>query len=246
MLGDSVDAPVRRALDRLSGDRIVSRIWDKDPTVWRDDGEDQSEIVDRLGWLDAPSEMLGEANAIAAFADQVRDDGFRHVVVLGMGGSSLCPEVLRASLGSAPGFPELVVLDSTVPATVERVARAIDPPRTLFIVSSKSGTTTEPLSFLHYFHEVVAGTVGANVGASFAAITDPGTPLESLADEMGFRHVFRAAPDVGGRYSALTHFGMAPAALIGLDIRKLLKRGESMAEECAPAIGRLMRTPGRC
>ncbi len=234
MSGDSVDAPVRRALDRLSGDRIVSRIWDKDPTVWRGAGEDQSEIVDRLGWLDAPSEMLDEADAVAAFADQVRDDGIRHVVVLGMGGSSLCPEVLRASFGSAPGFPELVVLDSTVPATVERVARAIDPARTLFIVSSKSGTTTEPLSFLHYFHEVVAGTVAADVGSSFAAITDPGTPLESLAGEMGFRDVFRAAPDVGGRYSALTHFGIVPAALIGLDIPKLLKRGESMAEECAP------------
>ena len=178
--------------------------------------------------------MLDEADAIIAFAGEVRDGGIRHVVVLGMGGSSLCPEVLRSSFGSGPGFPELMVLDSTVPAAVERVARGIDPARTLFIVSSKSGTTTEPLSFLKYFHEVVAGAVGRGAGASFAAITDPGTPLESLAGEMGFRRIFSAAADVGGRYSALTHFGVVPAALIGLDIRKLLKSGESMARSCAP------------
>ena len=234
MSRDDIARPVRRALDRLSDDRIVSRIWDKDPTVWRDDNEDQSELVDRLGWLDSPSEMLHEAEAITAFAGEMRDGGIRHVVVLGMGGSSLCPEVLRSSFGSAPGFPELVVLDSTVPATVKRVARGIDPARTLFIVSSKSGTTTEPLSFLKYFHQIVAEAVGRSAGANFAAITDPGTPLESLAGEMGFRRVFSAAEDVGGRYSALTHFGVVPAGLIGVDIGGLLKRGESMARSCAP------------
>ncbi len=234
MTGDGIAPPVKRALDRLSGDRIVSRIWDKDPTVWRDESQDQSELVDRLGWLDSPSQMLDEADAIASFAEEARDGGIRRVVILGMGGSSLCPEVLRSSFGSQPGFPELVVLDSTAPAAVERVARAIDPARTLFIVSSKSGTTTEPLSFLKYFNEVVAGAVGHGAGANFAAITDPGTPLESLAGEMGFRRIFSAAADVGGRYSALTHFGIVPAALIGVDIRKLLKSGESMARSCAP------------
>ena len=233
MPGDAIALPVRQALDRLSGDRIVSRIWAKDPTVWHDDSEDQSELVDRLGWLDSPSQMLDEADAITSFAAEVRDGGIRHVVVLGMGGSSLCPEVLRSSFASGPGFPELIVLDSTVPAAVGRVARGVDPARTMFIVSSKSGTTTEPLNFLKYFHEIVAGAVGRSAGGSFAAITDPGTPLESLAGEMGFRRIFSAAADVGGRYSALTHFGIVPAALIGVDIGKLLKSGESMGQRCA-------------
>ena len=202
--------------------------------MWREDPRDQGEIVDRLGWLDSPSQMLDEAEDLTSFAEETRDRGIRHVVVLGMGGSSLCPEVLRSSFGGAPGFPELLVLDSTVPETVERIAATINPERTLFIVSSKSGTTTEPLSFFRYFHGIVAAAVGDGAGDHFVAVTDPGSPLETLAGEMGFRRVFRAAADIGGRYSAMTHFGIVPAALIGMDIKKLLRSGQSMARKCSP------------
>ena len=168
-------------------------------------------------------------------ANQIRSEGFRHVVVLGMGGSSLAPDVLRGLFGHLPGYPELLVLDSTHPDAIASLRRIIDPAHTFFLVSSKSGTTTEPLSFYRYFWEQLR-VAGVAPGRGFAAITDPGTPLEKLAREQGFREVFLALPSVGGRYSALTMFGLVPAALIGIDVRALLDRAWTMAEACAPSL----------
>ena len=236
-------APVRDALERLQADRIVERIWEKDPAVWREDPSEQGEILDRLGWLDSPSNTLEAADEITAFAGALKSEGTRFVVVLGMGGSSLCPEVLRSSFGRVEGYPELLVLDSTVPETVRRVADTIDPAKTAFIVSSKSGTTTEPLSFFRFFHGLVEAKMGDAAGRNFVAVTDPGTPLAALGKERGFRQVFQADPNVGGRYSALTHFGIVPAAAMGLDIERLLRRAVDMARWCGPGVP-VVENPG--
>ena len=217
---------VEDALDLLDADHVMGRILAKDHTVWRDD---PTEIADRLGWLDAPETMAEHAEALAAFADEIRAAGFQHVVLLGMGGSSLGPEVLRRSFGSQDGYPSLIVLDSTTPAWVRSVSDAIDPARTLFIVSSKSGSTTEVHAFYRYFRGLVEAAVGAEpAGAHFIAVTDSGTPLERLAKEEGFRRVFINPADFGGRYSVLSYFGLAPAALMGLDAGELLARAARM------------------
>src|SRR4029077_7101275 len=168
------------------------------------------------GWLTIAERMTGEIDELEAFAAQGRDEGVRDVVLLGMGGSSLAPEVLRRAFAPREGHPRLHVLDSTDAATILRVGSAVDLERTLFIVSSKSGGTVEPLSLFAHFFSLVGR------GESFIAITDPGTVLEELARERGFRRTFHGDPDIGGRYSALSPFGIVPAALIGLDTRALL------------------------
>ncbi len=206
------------------------RLWNKDPTLWV--SEPAPDLVDRMGWLSLPETMHEYVGDLQHFATQVRAEGFRHVVLLGMGGSSLAPEVIQRTFGNAPGFPTLLVLDSTHPAAVRAIAAQVDLPRTLFLVSSKSGTTVEPLSFFRYFWSRVSQAVSAP-GSHFVAITDPGTPLERLARERQFRQVFLAPPDVGGRYSALTVFGLVPAALIGTDIHRLVDQAWTMAESCA-------------
>jgi transaldolase/glucose-6-phosphate isomerase len=195
--------------------RVAERVREGDPTLWGPSGA--AEIADRLGWLTTAERMLGQADSLTAFADKVRADGLRDVVLLGMGGSSLAPEVLRRSFGSQPGRPTLHVLDSTDAATVRAVQQSVDAKRTLFLVSSKSGGTIEPLSLFAHFWSLVGD------GQNFAAITDPGSGLEKLAHEHGFREVFAGDPDIGGRYSALSPFGIVPAALIGVDIRGLLQ-----------------------
>src|SRR5205807_9747816 len=178
-------------------------------------------IANRLGWLTIAQRMLAQASELEGFAAEVRKEGVRDVVLLGMGGSSLAPEVLRRCFPPRPGYPTLHVLDSTDAATVRAVGEQIDLQRTLFLVSSKSGGTIEPLSlFAHFFS--LRGD-----GAAFAAITDPGTGLEQLAQERGFRRVFAGDPEIGGRYSALSAFGMVPAALIGIDVSSLLRGAEA-------------------
>jgi transaldolase/glucose-6-phosphate isomerase len=206
------------------------RLWRKDPTLWA--SKPLPELDDRLGWLTLPETMHECIPDLRAFAKEIKDEGIRHVVMLGMGGSSLAPEVYQRTFGSAPGHPTLLVLDSTHPAAVQAIDAQIDPALTLFIVSSKSGTTLEPLSFFRYFWQRVAQTT-STPGRHFVAITDPGTSLERLAAKRGFRRVFHAPPDVGGRYSALTVFGLVPAALIGIDIHRLLDRAWTMAEASA-------------
>lgn len=214
---------------------LPRRLWAKDRTLWF--AEPRPEIEDRLGWLDLPHTMADHLAELTAFAGQVAEEGVRHVVLLGMGGSSLAPEVFSRTFGSAPGYPDLVVLDSTHPTAVLDTVARVRPDRTLFLVSSKSGTTAETLSLFRFFWGWASHRSGT-AGRQFAAITDPQTPLEELARERGFRRVFTAPPDVGGRYSALTAFGLLPAALCGVDIQGLLGR----AQRAARATGALAET----
>jgi glucose-6-phosphate isomerase len=212
--------PVAEMLARAGDAHVAERVRPNeeraaDPTLWAPAGT--PEVANRLGWLTIAERMLAQLDELQTFADGVRDDGIRDVVLLGMGGSSLAPEVLRRSFGSQPGRPTLHVLDSTDAATVLAVQEQIDPRQTLFLVSSKSGGTIEPLSLFAHFFSLIED------GKNFAAITDPGSGLEKLAHEHGFRHVFAGDPDIGGRYSALSAFGIVPAALIGVDVRGLLE-----------------------
>jgi transaldolase/glucose-6-phosphate isomerase len=211
----SLGSAIAEKLDRAAQERVTERLRAGDATLWGPAGA--AEIADRLGWLTSAERMLGEVDSLTSFAERVRDDGLRDVVLLGMGGSSLAPEVLRRSFGSQPERPTLHVLDSTDAATVRAVQERIDAKRTLFLVSSKSGGTIEPLSLFAHFWSLVGD------GQSFAAITDPGSGLQKLAHEHGFREVFAGDPNIGGRYSALSPFGIVPAALIGVDIRALLQ-----------------------
>jgi transaldolase / glucose-6-phosphate isomerase len=223
------ESAVERRLAWSREERLAARIWAKDHTVWST--AVVPELVDRLGWLDLPATMAAAADGYAAFADEVRAEGTRHVVLLGMGGSSLAPEVFQSTFGPRDGYPVLSVLDSTHPAAVAAIESRLDLARTLFVVSSKSGGTSETTSFFRYFwSKYPAGTAGPH----FVAITDPGTSLEALARERGFRRVFNAPPDVGGRYSALTAFGLVPAALVGVDVRHLLEHARAMAGASGP------------
>jgi transaldolase/glucose-6-phosphate isomerase len=209
---------------------VTRRIWRKDGTVWVPDPEKAAltpDLINRLGWLTIPEVMHDHLDTLADFADEIRKQGFANVVLLGMGGSSLAPEVYMTTFGNAPGYPPLTVLDSTHPASVQSIRDSVDLNKTLFLVSSKSGGTTETLSFFKFFHNAV-GAVKENPGQNFAVITDPGSPLETLAVEKKLRRVFSSPPDIGGRYSALTYFGLVPAALIGMNLHKLLDRANTM------------------
>jgi len=239
----TLDAAITATLARLDEENFPARLWKRDPTLWKTEPEHQRIIEKSLGWLTIPQAMLGQVDELLKFADEVRNEGFKHAVVLGMGGSSLCPDVCRATFGTAPGYLELHVLDSTVPSCVARVAKAADPATTLYLVSSKSGGTVETLSFYKYFRSLVEGAKGERAGENFVAITDPGTSLERLAREQRFRRVFHGQPDIGGRYSALSNFGMVPAALAGVDVRALLARAGEMAQACGPEV-RSRENPG--
>ena len=216
----------------LTRSRAVDRVWARDHTLWR---EHPTEIANRLGWLDVPVEMMERVDDLAAFADEIRAEGVERVILLGMGGSALGPETLRQCFGKRPGFPDLTTLDSTLPDRVKAVADSLDAARTLFIVSSKSGTTIEPNALYGFFRRLVEGAVGrGRAGARFIAITDAGTPLDDMARADGFRRVFRNRADIGGRYSVLSYFGMVPAALMGCDLRGLLSGGAAMRDLCVP------------
>jgi len=213
----------------LTTSRVVERLWAKDYRLWR---PEPTEITDRLGWLTVIGEMQEQAASLTSFAKSVRERSIKDVVLLGMGGSSLGPEVLRASFGSSKGYPRLWVLDSTVPGWVRLVTKAIDPAKTLFIVASKSGGTIEVMSLLAHFWELTQKRSGNHVGEQFIAITDPGTSLEKLAAERQFWRIFTNPSDIGGRYSVLSYFGLVPASLLGIDIGKLLARAAEMAQHC--------------
>jgi transaldolase / glucose-6-phosphate isomerase len=225
---------VETTVSDLQRREAVSRIWHKDHTVWK---PSPTEITDRLGWLNITDLMDYQVGRLQASAQEVKDAGYRHVVLLGMGGSSLGPEVLCQTFGSAPGYPQLIVLDSTFPTWVQRVTDAIDPARTLFLVSSKSGSTIEPNTFYAHFRGLVEEAVGKDkAGQNFVAVTDPGTSLEKLAQEAGFRRAFLNPSDIGGRYSVLSYFGLVPAALIGIDTAELIDRADYMKEGCASCV----------
>ncbi|MDP9372934.1 MAG: hypothetical protein M3Q65_10895 [Chloroflexota bacterium] len=222
------------ALALLERERAVERIWGRDASLWSDDPGVGAKIGDRLGWLTVTERMRGEAEDLAVFGREIRDAGFERAVVLGMGGSSLCVEVVRQAFGSADGFPRLTVLDTTDPATIRALESELDLARTLFIVASKSGGTLETLSHAAYFFERVTQTrdQGDGAGSQFIAITDPGSKLAALAEERGYRRVFLNPPDIGGRYSVLSYFGLVPAALAGVDLARLLDRALGMMAAC--------------
>jgi glucose-6-phosphate isomerase len=225
---------IEATLANLQKQEVVARIWRKDHTVWKPVPE---EIANRLGWLTVTDLMREQIPSLVSFAEEIRNDGFRHIVLLGMGGASLGAEVLHRTFGSAAGYPEFMVLDSTVPAWVQAVTEAIDPAHTLFLVSSKSGGTIETLSFYKYFRNLVERAIGKEqAGRNFVAITDDGASLARLAEETRFRHCFLNPSDVGGRYSVLSYFGLVPAALMGIDIRSLLDRADSMREGCVSGV----------
>ncbi|MGB9404470.1 MAG: bifunctional transaldolase/phosoglucose isomerase [Candidatus Acidiferrales bacterium] len=236
----SLSSAVDQRLAAFQSAQFGRRLWAKDPTLWA--SVSTPEITNRLGWLTLPEVMREQVRDLVAFREQIKSEGFTDAVVLGMGGSSLAPEVFEKTFGSRPGYPELHVLDSTHPAAVKAIKDAVDLRHTLFIVSSKSGTTTEPNSFFFYFWQKVSAHE-KNAGRQFIAITDPGTPLQTLGEQRGFRRVFQATPDVGGRYSALTHFGLVPAAIIGVDLQQLLDRAWTMQEACASTVPEL-KNPG--
>ncbi len=209
------------------------RLWARDASLWT--GADEAQW---LGWLGVTEDQLTTGlERFQRIAEVARAEGFMHALLLGMGGSSLCPEVLKMTFGVIDGFPELHVLDSTDPAQVRAFEEKVDLGRTLFIVSSKSGTTLEPNIFKSYFFERVKERVGADAaGSRFIAITDPGSALQQAADKEGFRGVFFGVPSIGGRYSALSDFGMVPAAVMGLDVARLLERADEIVEACAASV----------
>lgn len=228
-LGD-LEEPVRARLRTLADEDVVARMWARDHTVWKDH---PAEIADRLGWLDAPERSRADVGELGAFTRSLREEGLTHAVLLGMGGSSLAPEVFAAVHGSS----RLTVLDTTHPDAIARVEREAVTTDAVFIVSSKSGTTVETRSQMAHFLDVVKDP------ARFVAITDPGTPLEDAAADLGFRRVFRAPPDVGGRYSALTVFGLLPAAWAGIDPGEVLSAAEEWVSRCRPEVG-IEENPG--
>ena len=227
----SYSSAVRTRLASWDLTGFSERLWLKDPTLWS--REPQPELQDRLGWLDLPAELATKTDAYRRFGDEVGAEGIRDAVVLGMGGSSLAPEVFASTFDRSTGRPKLTVLDSTHPRAVDHVARSIDPAATLFIVSSKSGGTLETLSFFRYFWNRIAEAED-DPGRRFVAVTDPGSSLEALAEDRGFRRTFLAPPEVGGRYSALSEFGMVPAALIGADLDAMQRSAHAMAVRIGP------------
>ena len=229
-------ASVSKRITKLEDDSIATRLWEGDPSLWTTDPDAQAEVKKRLGWLRLPDTSRPLLPEFTEFAQQVHKDGLQRVLLIGMGGSSLAPEVLSLAYEgpdqeSADGAACLSILDSTDPAQIRSAVENFPPDKSLYVVSSKSGATAEVLSLFEYFWELS----GAD-GSHFVAITDPGTPLEKLAQERGFRKIFHADPNVGGRYSALTAFGLLPAALIGLDLERLLARAGWMMKQSTPDV----------
>jgi glucose-6-phosphate isomerase len=228
-------AGIEESVAAAAAQRVAERLREADATLWG--GPDTPEVANRLGWLTIAERMLGELADVEEFAAEVRHAGMTDVVLLGMGGSSLAPEVLRRSFGDREGHPRLHVLDSTDAAAVRAVGDTVTPQRTLFVVSSKSGGTVEPLSLFAHFWSLVPN------GANFTAITDPGSGLEKLAAEHGFRRTFAGDPDIGGRYSALSAFGIVPGALMGADVRALLGGARDAWDTPLTDLGGGSRTP---
>lgn len=231
-LPPDMSAEVQASLKEWNEAARVRRLWNHDPSLWTDGDEHRW-----LGWLDITDQQLAHVPLLTNLAGETWRRGFTHVLLLGMGGSSLSPEVLRMTFGRQAGYPELHVLDSTDPTQIRTVEKRIQIASTLFIVSSKSGSTLEPMILKHYFFERVQRLVGPKAAVrQFIAITDPGSPLQQLAETNGFRHLYFGVPTIGGRYSALSNFGMVPAAVMGLDIPQLLETAEEMVEACFPSV----------
>jgi transaldolase / glucose-6-phosphate isomerase len=227
-----LEGPLQEVIEDWKVSGNVRRLWARDASLWT-----ASDETSWLGWLGITEDQLAHAERFAALATDIKAAGFTHALLLGMGGSSLCPEVLKMTFGKIDGFPELLVLDSTDPAQVKACENKFDLPRTIFIVSSKSGSTLEPNIFKQYFFERVRQVVKEqNPGSQFIAITDPGSQLEQVAQSERFRHIFHGVPSIGGRYSALSNFGMVPAAIMGVDAPRFLDRADVMAVACSACL----------
>src|SRR5213596_2600198 len=228
MLPAELEKQVRKTLEEWAVAGKVRRLWARDATLWT--GADEASW---LGWLEIAGVQVRRMDDLRRLAEDVRREGFTRALLLGMGGSSLCPEVLNETFARIDGFPEVLVLDSTDPAQIRAFERKVDVAKTLFIVSSKSGSTLEPNILKQYFFERARQVVGAErAGGRFIAITDPGSRLQQVAEADRFRQVFFGLPSIGGRYSALSDFGMVPAAVMGLDVARLLGRAKEMADAC--------------
>ncbi len=241
MAGERLPVALAEALEErlreFAADDVGGRIWAADPTLWKPGAAAHQQIIaNALGWVGVWEDVRDEIAELTQFVADVRAEGFRSAVLLGMGGSSLAPEVFSAILGDAEGALELHVLDSTDPAAVLAVEAAVDLDRTLFIVASKSGGTTETASFHAYFYDRLQAHCAEHAGSHFVAITDEGTSLEQLALAQGFRAIFVNPSDIGGRYSALSFFGLVPAALLGVDLERLLDGVDAMAAACGPDV----------
>jgi glucose-6-phosphate isomerase len=228
--GDLASA-INGTLTEAATTNVIERIWNKDASLWKDEESHRKIIANSLGWLRVAGEMERVAGELSSFADTIRAAGFLHAMVCGMGGSSLCPEVLRQTFGRQQNFPELLVLDSTDPDSINNFKKQIDVSRCLFVIASKSGTTTEPIAFHRYWYNEVAQS-GKTPGDAFVTITDPGSQMADTAASEGFRRIFLNQADIGGRYSALSYFGLVPAALMGLDVARLLRQTSVMVERC--------------
>jgi transaldolase/glucose-6-phosphate isomerase len=243
VLGERVDAQTMALgarVETAAGDieeewrakGLVRRLWRRDKALWTNADEDQW-----LGWLDSTEQSLKQVGVYQAFAEEIKGAGFKDAVLLGMGGSSLGPEVLARTLGGKSGWPRLRILDSTDPAEIGATRSAVDLAKTLFIVSSKSGSTTEPHLLKDYFHGCVADAIGRDAaGGHFVAVTDPGSPLDEMAKADGFRRIFYGTPSIGGRYSVLSAFGLVPAAATGIDVASLLHAAQTMVRSCGPDV----------
>jgi transaldolase/glucose-6-phosphate isomerase len=231
-LPESLAASAKTAINDWQSGGKMQRLWARDASLWT--GSDEAEW---LGWLDIVEDQIAHLVELRNLGKEVWSAGFKDALLLGMGGSSLCPEVLRMTFGKIAGYPNLHVLDSTDPAQIKDVESKIDIARTLFIVSSKSGSTLEPNIFKQYFFELTKKAVGDDrAGSHFMAITDPGSKMQKVAEGDHFRHIFFGRPSIGGRYSALSNFGMATAAVIGIDVKKFLDRAQEMVRACGPSV----------
>jgi glucose-6-phosphate isomerase len=236
-LADDLDNAVKQNRAAWDGADSTARLWKKDASLWTNTDEGKW-----LGWLDIVNRQLAGVSKFKALAAEIAEDGFRHFVLLGMGGSSLCPEVFSITFGKQPGGPELLVLDSTDPEQIRSLRAKIDPARTLFCVSSKSGTTLEPNIYMQYFFDETKKLLGDRAGHHFIAVTDPGSKLEGVSSELGFRRLYHGVSSIGGRYSALSDFGLVPHAGMGLDTERFLKRTALMVDACK--LTDALRNPG--
>jgi len=235
VLGNYQKAVQERIAD-LEATHFSTRLWRKDPSLWKSGSKDQVEIRNALGWLHVAEKMLENQRELNYFKAEVREAGFLHVLLMGMGGSSLTPLVFERTFTRDPQALPLTVLDSTDPATILKIEHALPIENTLFIIASKSGTTAEPLAFAEYFYQKVGEMKGKRAGENFCVITDPGTPLVKMAQERAYRKTFLNYADIGGRYSALSYFGLVPAALMGVDVNELLTRALRMVHACASCV----------
>lgn len=230
-LPEQLESQVMATLKTWQDNGNVRRLWAMDADLWT--GSDESKW---LGWLGTTDDQLAHLICLKQLAQDVKSMDVDHILLLGMGGSSLCPEVMKLTFGHVPGYPELLVLDSTDPAQIYAITQQIDLTRTLFIVSSKSGSTLEPNIFKQYFFDQVQTVLGDDAGSRFIAVTDPDSHLQSVAERDGFRHLFFGLPSIGGRYSALSNFGMVPAACMGVNVARFLDSAEEMVHSCAASV----------